>query len=128
MMKSHANNLAIMAALLSTHFCTAQTSPCQVIAVEGGGTIKGSVKWQGPLPHLTPSQINKDQQICDPDGQKHRDLERLIVSANSGVPNTVVFLKDVIKGKAMDLSEQRQFLNQKKLSLRTSHLIGSAAG
>src|SRR5882757_4802037 len=113
MMKSHVSNLAIVAALLSTHFCAAQASSYQVISVENGGTIKGSVKWQGPLPHLTPSQINKDPQICDPDGQKRRDLERLIVGANGGVANTVVFLKDVTQGKAMDLPETRRLLNQK---------------
>ena len=45
--------------------------------------------------------------------QKKRDLERLLVAANGGVANTVVFLKDISKGKAMDLPEEHQFLNQK---------------
>ncbi|MFY9561868.1 MAG: carboxypeptidase-like regulatory domain-containing protein [Terriglobales bacterium] len=113
MMKSRAGNLAIIAALLSAPLCAAQSSNYRVIAVQDGGTIRGSVKWQGPLPRLVPSQINKDPQICDPEGQKRRDLERLIVGGNSGVANTVVFLKDITKGKAMDLPEPRRFLNQK---------------
>jgi len=36
-----------------------------------------------------------------------------LISSNGGVANTVVFLKDITKGKAMDLPEGRQFLNQK---------------
>jgi len=112
-MKSCAGNLAMAVALLSAPFCAAQSSTYHVIAVQDGGTIKGSVKWQGPLPHLVPSQINKDPQICDPQGQKRRDLERLIVGDNSGVANTVVFLKDITKGKPMELPEPRRFLNQK---------------
>jgi hypothetical protein len=40
-------------------------------------------------------------------------LERLIVADNSGVANTVVFLKDITKGKPMELPEPRRFLNQK---------------
>jgi len=113
MMNFRARVLAILVVLLSASFCTAQASSYRVIPVDNGGTIKGSVKWQGPLPRLVPSLLNKDPQICDPDGQKRRDLERLIVGANGGVANTVVFLKDVTQGKAMDLPEPRRVLNQK---------------
>jgi hypothetical protein len=113
MMSFRTRVLGILAMLVSAPFCTAQASNYRVIPVENAGTIKGSVKWQGPLPHLVPSLINKEPQICDPDGQKHRDLERLIISANNGVANTVVFLKNVTEGKAMDLPETRRLLNQK---------------
>ena len=44
-----------------------------------GGTINGTVKWTGAMPHLMPVAINKDPLICDPNSQKTRDLERLIV-------------------------------------------------
>ncbi len=85
----------------------------QVVSVENGGSIKGTVKWQGTLPHLVASEINKDPQVCDPLGQKHRDLERLLVAPNGGVANTVVFLRNITRGKAMDLPAPRRFLNQK---------------
>jgi hypothetical protein len=112
-MKSRALALAILGASLSVPSAAAQSHTYRVISVVDGGTIRGSVKWQGPLPRLVPSQINKDPQICDPEGQKRRDLERLIVASNSGVANTIVFLKDIAQGKAMDLPEARQSLNQK---------------
>src|ERR1700704_3345059 len=85
----------------------------QVVSVQDGGTIKGTVKWQGALPHLVPSEINRDPQFCDPLGQKRRDLERLLVGTNGGVANTVVFLRNISRGKAMDLPVARRFLNQK---------------
>src|SRR5260370_28289913 len=44
----------------------------QVVSVQDGGTIKGTVKWQGALPHLVPSRINGDPQNWYPLGQKHR--------------------------------------------------------
>jgi hypothetical protein len=88
-------------------------SSYEVITVNDGGTITGTVKWSGAIPKMTAALINKDAQICDPQGQKKRDLERLLISANGGVANTVVFLKNVTKGKAMDLPETRQSLNQK---------------
>ncbi len=85
----------------------------EVISVQDGGTIKGTVKWQGTVPHLVASEINKDPQVCDPLGQKRRDLERLLVAPNRGVANTVVFLRNITRGKAMDLPAARRFLNQK---------------
>jgi hypothetical protein len=85
----------------------------QVVTVHDGGTIRGNVKWQGPMPHLVASEINKDVQVCDPEGQKHRDLERLLVASNGGVANTVVYLRDISRGKAMDLPLSRRTLNQK---------------
>jgi len=96
----------------TTTLCAAQTD-YQVIAVDNGGTIAGTVKWSGAVPKLAALAINKDTEVCDPQGEKRRDLERLIVGANGGVANTVVFLKNISRGKAMDLPETRQVLNQK---------------
>jgi hypothetical protein len=85
----------------------------QVVSVQDGGTIRGTVKWQGAVPHLIASEINKDPEVCDPLGQKHRDLERLLVAPSGGVANTVVFLRNVSRGKEMDLPVARRSLNQK---------------
>src|SRR5690242_20180662 len=81
----------------------------QVVAVKDGGTISGTVKWAGPMPHLTQVPINKDPSVCDPNSHKTRDLERLVIGPNAGVANTVVFLKNISGGKAMDLPQQRRF-------------------
>jgi hypothetical protein len=104
--------LALVTLFLGSVFSAAQ-SEYQVISVQDGGTIRGTVKWQGAQPHLVSSEINKDTQICDPLGQKHRDLERLLISPNGGVANAVVYLRNITKGKAMDLPAPRRFLNQK---------------
>ncbi len=86
----------------------------QVVAVSDGGTIRGVVKWAGPQPQVATLPITKDPQICDPESHKKADLERLIVGPQGGVANTVVFLKNVSRGKAMDFPETRRFLNQKR--------------
>jgi hypothetical protein len=86
----------------------------KVIDVSNGGTISGTVKWSGPVPKGVDFPITKDQQVCDPDSQKTTDLERLIVGSQGGVANTVVYLRNVTSGKAMDFPEQRQHLDQKR--------------
>jgi hypothetical protein len=83
------------------------------ITVENGGTITGTVKWSGPTPKVPKLPITKDASVCDPESHKVRDLERLEIGSDSGVANTVVFLKDITRGKAMDLPEAREHLDQK---------------
>jgi hypothetical protein len=86
----------------------------QVIKVSDGGTITGTVKWSGPLPHGLDFPITKDPQICDPESKKRADLERLEVGSQGGVANTIVYLKNIYSGKAMALPEQRRHLDQKR--------------
>ena len=85
----------------------------RVISVADGGSISGTVKWSGPTPRQLDFPVTKDPQICDPDGKKNVSLERLIVGPEGGVANTIVYLKDISAGKAMDLPEQRRHLDQK---------------
>jgi hypothetical protein len=107
--------LAVSTALLLL-FCIGRASAQSdytAITIENGGTITGTVKWSGATPKAPKLPITKDASVCDPESHKVRDLERLEVGADGGVANTVVFLKDVTKGKAMDLPDARQHLDQR---------------
>ncbi len=85
-----------------------------VITVSDGGTISGTVKWVGPRVKPPSVAITKNPEVCDPEGTKIRDLERIIVDSDGGVANTVVYLKDITRGKAMDLPEARRTLDQRQ--------------
>jgi hypothetical protein len=85
----------------------------KVVTVTDGGTISGTVKWSGPVPHSLDFPITKDPQVCDPDSKKTTDLERLVIGQQGGVANTVVYLKNISSGKALELPEQRRHLDQK---------------
>lgn len=105
--------------LFLTLFCAASVlslaqNDYKVINVTDGGTITGTVKWSGPAPRDLTFPITKDAQICDPESAKVRDMERLIIGPQGGVANTIVYLKNITSGKAMDLPEQRRHLDQKR--------------
>jgi len=108
--------------------CSAAAQEYRAITLTNPGTIVGTVKWTGPLPHLATLPINKDPQICDPDAQKTRDLERLIVGPEGGVANTVVYLRNISSGKPMQLPEQRRFLDQKHCRYEPHILLVPASG
>src|SRR5271156_1809897 len=99
--------------LVVTTLAAAQ-SDYKVISVTDGGTISGTVKWSGPVPKELDFPVTKDPQICAPDGNKTVSLERLIVGPEGGVANTIVYLKNISSGKAMELPEQRRHLDQRR--------------
>ena len=84
-----------------------------VIAVTNGGTISGTVKWSGPEPKGLDVPVNKDPEICDPESHKSIDMERMVIGPEGGVANTIVYIKNISQGKAMNLPEPRRSLDQK---------------
>src|SRR4051794_3117142 len=93
--------------LLAVALTATAQSNYQVVSLSNPGSITGTVKWSGVLPRIPTFTINKDTEICDPESHKTRDLERLIVGPTGGVANTVVFLKNISSGKAVNLPESR---------------------
>jgi hypothetical protein len=85
----------------------------RVVTVTNGGTVSGSVKWSGPAPRILDFPVTKDPQICDPVSRKTVDLERLLIGAQGGVANTVVYPKNISSGKALQAPEQRRHLDQR---------------
>jgi len=101
---------------LGVSFCerrTAAQSEYTVVTVKDPGTITGTVRWTGPIPKIPRLPITKNADTCDPESHKVRDLERLLINSDGDVANAVVYLKDITTGKAMDLPEARQHLDQK---------------
>lgn len=113
--------------VLAASSSSAQTS-YQVVSVSSSGTIKGTVKWSGAVPQTLTFPISKDAEICDPESAKKRDLERLVIGPQGGVANTVVYLKDISRGKAMDIPEPRQSLDQKHCRYEPHVLLVPEAG
>ncbi len=107
----HARLASVVAVLALVGTLTAQTY--RVVPVTDGGTISGTVKWTGPAAPKLEVAINKDADVCDPEGLKIRNLERLVIGPDGGVANTIVYLKNISSGKELVLPEARRLLDQK---------------
>ncbi len=105
-------SLGFFVALVFAAAAGSAQSDYRVIAVVDGGTVSGTVKWSGPVPRSLAFPITKDPDVCDPDSKKTAELDLLIIGPQAGVANTVVYLKNITAGKAMDLPEQRRHLDQ----------------
>ena len=111
-MRSAMIRFSLLSLVVAAATFAAAQSGYRVISVTDGGTISGSVKWTGPVPHEMEFPVTKDPQICDPEGKKTISLERLIVGPEEGVANTIVYLKNISAGKPLELPEQRRHLDQ----------------
>ncbi len=60
-------------------------------AADNGGTISGTVKYDGTAPAPKKVEVTKDKEVC---GLKPHFEEDLIVSSSGGIANAVVVLKD----------------------------------
>jgi len=88
-------------------------STYQAIPVPNGGTISGTIKWSGERPKPLFLPISKDLAVCDPQKAGSRDLTRIVIDSEGEVENTVIYLKDVTRGKPFEPSQQHQVLDQK---------------
>jgi hypothetical protein len=85
----------------------------QAIPVPNGGVVSGTVKWSGERPKPLTLPISKDVAVCDPQKAGSTDLHRILINENGEVENTVVYLKDVTRGKPWEPTQLRQVLDQK---------------
>jgi hypothetical protein len=67
----------------------------QAEVVKDGGTIVGTVKFDGPSPVRKPVEISKDRDVC---GTKPHYDESLIVNSGGGIANAVVSIPDIARG------------------------------
>ncbi len=89
----------IFIALLVVHLgcLSAPTLAYEAVEVHNGGTIRGRVTFAGPIPHLPPLLLTKDQDVCAPAAAPQM---LLISMMNRGVKDTIIALQGIIQGKA----------------------------
>lgn len=67
----------------------------QAETVKGGGTISGTVKFNGAPPPRKPVEISKDREVCG--AVPHYD-ESLVVAPDGGIANAVISITDIASG------------------------------
>ena len=71
----------------------------KAMAVSNGGTISGTVMFEGDVPEMKVLEITKDEAVC---GLTEKHDESLVVGEGNALKNTIVYLIDISQGKALD--------------------------
>ncbi len=95
----------------------------QAETVKDGGTISGTVKFNGAPPARKPVEISKDREVCG--AVPHYD-ESLMVAAGGGIANAVVSLPDIARGAPLIPLKHVKF-DQKNCDYRP-HVLAFPAG
>lgn len=90
--------LACAAAVLAWTYSAGPAHAYQAEKVDRGGTIAGTVKYDGQPPRRARIDITKDRSVCG--AAPHYD-QSLVVSADGGIANAVVSLPHIEKGAPM---------------------------
>lgn len=74
----------------------------EVVDINDAGSIAGIVRWVGPAPDPLMLPVRAHARVCG-DEQPSRAIR---VSAGGGVPDTVVWLVDARRGKALEVPDE----------------------
>jgi plastocyanin len=78
-------------------------------AVTGGGTISGTVSYEGTPPAPEKLPVTKDKPVCG----EEKNSPDLVVGDSGGIKNVVVRLTNISKGKAMEVPATNPVFDQK---------------
>ena len=93
------------------------------IDVKDGGSIVGTVKFDGDIPAVKVLKVDKDEQTC---GHENKQSEELVINGESkGIKNVVVSLVDIAVGKKAEITTVA--LDQKECFF-IPHVLAVSAG
>jgi len=90
--------LAFVTAIFAAMALSANLYAYQGEEVTNGGTISGTVKYEGTPPAAKKVNINKDKAVC---GKNPHTAQDLVVGADKGIEYAVVTIKGITKGVPM---------------------------
>ncbi len=94
----------------------------EVVAVTDGGTLSGTVKFDGAPPAPAKFAPSKDPEVCG----KEKTQPDLVVGQGGGIQNVVVVVK-AAKGKKLDIPAQNPVFDQKTCEFHP-HVLAFPAG
>ncbi len=113
--------------LASAALVTVLASPAgayEVVSVTDGGTIRGKVIFSGTPPAKKKIIPTKDREVC---GSGVREVDQILVGADKGVQEAIVYLKQVDKGKAWEKPAKLPFIDNVKCDFQP-HVQVMASG
>lgn len=81
----------------------------EAMDVTGGGSITGSVKYQGEPPAPGKIAVTKDNEVCG----KEKTSPDLIVGSDKGIKNAIVRITNIQKGKKLEPAAKKPVFDQK---------------
>jgi len=94
-------------------FAAAFMHSAPTVGASATGQIVGTVKLDGPAPHQKPIDMSKDPACAQAHGGAPVMAENVVVGANGGLANVVVYISQGLTGNEAAISSQLATIDQK---------------
>ena len=102
--------------------CAGRAAAYDAIAVADGGTLSGTVTYEGTPPAPTKIEVTKDPEVCG----KEKNAPNLVLGQGNGIANVVVAVQ-ATKGKKLDVPTTNPVFDQKTCEFHP-HVLAFPAG
>ncbi|MCU1300841.1 MAG: hypothetical protein JWQ87_1125 [Candidatus Sulfotelmatobacter sp.] len=96
----------------------------QNVNAAGEGKITGTVKLDGPAPHMKGIDMGKDPYCAKAHANDPAHLETYVVGADGGLANVVVYISEGLSGSAAAESSATEPVFDQKNCMYTPHVLG----
>src|ERR1700757_4676325 len=93
------------------------------VKAAGEGSITGTVKISGTAPHMKGIDMSKDPYCVSQHKDSPAKLENVIVGANGGIQNAVLYISDGLSGSAASAVPSEEPTFDQKGCMYTPHVI-----
>jgi hypothetical protein len=109
-------------AVVATAFLAGSAAAYEAVAVTDGGTLSGTVTYEGTPPPPTKIEVTKDPEVCG----KDKMSPVLTIGQGNGIADVVVVVQ-ATKGKKLDVPAQNPVFDQKTCEFHP-HVLAFPAG
>src|SRR5437879_1463035 len=108
-------------AVVATASLAARAAAYEAIAVTDGGTLSGTVTYDGTPPAAAKIEVTKDPEVCGKES-KEKANPVLLVGPGGGIANVVVTVK-ATKGKKLEVPATNPVFDQKTCEFHPHVLV-----
>ena len=100
----------------------------QKVSAAGEGKISGTVRLDGPAPHMKGIEMSKDPYCAKAHANEPAHLEQVVVGSNGGLQNVVLYITEGLPASALAEAPKEVLVFDQKNCMYTPHVLAMDAG
>jgi len=125
-MRKESSFAAVLSAVVLV--CSGALILNQKVSAAGEGKISGTVRLDGPAPHMKGIEMSKDPYCAKAHANEPAHLEQVVVGSNGGLQNVVLYITEGLPASALAEAPKEVLVFDQKNCMYTPHVLAMDAG
>ena len=125
-MRKESSFAAVLSAVVLV--CSGALILNQKVSAAGEGKISGTVRLDGPGPHMKGIEMSKDPYCAKAHANEPAHLEQVVVGSNGGLQNVVLYITEGLPASALAEAPKEVLVFDQKNCMYTPHVLAMDAG